>query len=373
MRTVLVLSLLSTVALAAPCPTRANWPTAEWPSATDQTATARAAQIKAMEDYAFTLTGTDEQRLGLRTDGVVIVKGGTIIYEKYARGWDASKRHISWSVAKSFSSALIGVSVQRGVLSLDDSVCTHVKTLRDELCKIKVKDVIEFASGLHWQEEYENSGYQVSSVISMLYGVGHTDWLKFYADHKFDAEPGTRWQYSTGEAMFLSEIARQALKASLGDDWAYAGLFNPIGMKSATLNTDLKGVPGGGSFIYATPRDYAKFGYLYLNDGCWAGERLLPEDWVSRSTTMSNSFATSAPQSEDTPNGWMWWLNQKPPKRDDRPWKDAPADAYTAIGHWGQYIIVVPSLDVVIVRTGDDRDDGLDLAKFVPLALAVAQ
>lgn len=359
--------------LAAPCPTRTSWPTNDWPANTAATATARSAQIKALEDYAFTLTGEDSERKGLRTDGVVIIKSGTLIYEKYARGFDASKRHISWSVAKSFSTALMGVAVNKGAANVSDSICNYV-IARPELCPVTIQHIMEFGSGMHWQEAYENESYQFSSVISMLYGEGHKDMIKFFLSHKKTSEPGTTFNYSTGEAALVSEVARQAgLKAGLDPDWFWTEFFTPIGMKSAVFQGDARGQPAGGSYVFATPRDFARFGYLYLNDGCWADRRIVPEGWVKSSTTMSNTFKVGAPDSEDTPNGWMWWLNEVAPKKGARPWKDAPADTYVAIGHWGQYIVVVPSLDVVVVRTGDDRDEGLSLNTFIPLALEVAK
>src|SRR5687767_6262717 len=113
---------LAVSASAAPCPIRNQWPTTEWPSRVEAVATARAGEIKALEDYAFTLTGTDRERLGLRTDSLLVIQNSEVIYEKYARGWDASKRHISWSVNKSITSALTGVAVAEGALSIDDSI-----------------------------------------------------------------------------------------------------------------------------------------------------------------------------------------------------------------------------------------------------------
>jgi CubicO group peptidase (beta-lactamase class C family) len=179
--------------------------------------------------------------------------------------------------------------------------------------------------------------------------------------HRKLQAPNTRFNYSTGEAMLVSEIVRQAgIKKGFDKNWFWSDFFDVIGMKSAIFEGDIKGAPGGGSYIFATPRDYARFGYLYLNDGCWDGKRVLPEGWVSSSTTMSEVFRTGAPESEDTPNGWMWWLNQVAPKTGVKPWKDAPDDAYSAIGHWGQYVTVVPSKDVVIVRVGDDREFSVD-------------
>src|SRR4051812_23027469 len=118
------------LSLLAVCPTRSSWPTTEWPAQISDTARARATEIAALEQYAFTLTGADADRVGLRTDSVLIVKGGTIIYERYARGFAANNRHISWSVAKSFSTMLVGVAANKGVLKVSDSISKYLTGVR---------------------------------------------------------------------------------------------------------------------------------------------------------------------------------------------------------------------------------------------------
>lgn len=371
----LLLALAAVAAHAADptCPTRSSWPTGEWPKSPVD-ATAKAAEIKALEDFAFTLEGEDGQRLGYRTDGLVIIKGGAIVYERYGRGFAETNKHLSWSVAKSVSSALVGVAVQQGALSLDDSICKYVRASAQAPCGITVKHTITFATGLSWQEEYEDQGYQVSSVISMLYGVGHRDQLKHVLTHRQATAPGEQWLYSTGDAHVAAAVAKVALERKVGKRAFWPLLFEKIGMKKVVFEEDALGTPLGGSMVYATPRDFAKFGYLFLNDGCWDGERLLPEGWVQASTTPSEAFVKYAPENEKTPSGYAWWLNRPVPQQNkDKPWPDAPDDAYAALGHWGQRIIVVPSQDVVIVRTGDDRQGSIDVNDLVKFSLPVAR
>ncbi len=365
---------LTTLVLAQNCPTRASWPTVEWPQNPVDT-TAKATQIKALEDFAFTLVGEDKERLGFRTEGLVIIKNGAIMYERYARGFDETKRHLSWSVAKSFSSALIGVGVYEHALELDDSICQHLPEFQGTpQCAITVKNAITFGTALGWQEEYENQSYQVSSVISMLFGSGHKDQLKHILTHKLVAEPGKRWSYSTGDAELAAAVAKRALIRGHGKDSFWTLMFDKIGMSRATFEDDEKGTPLGGSMVFATPRDFAKFGFLFMNDGCWNGERILPEGWVTESTTPSQLFIDSAPESETTPSGYAWWLNRAiRSKNKPLPWPDVPADAYAALGHWGQRIIVIPSEDVIVVRTGDDRVESIDVNELTKLSLAVVR
>lgn len=368
-------ALVAAGAFAAPCPPRStDFPTGEWESKPVD-ATAKAAAIKALEDYAFTLEGKDSERLGYRTNGLVIVKNGVIQYEKYGRGFDETKRHLSWSVAKSVSSAWVGIAVREGVLTLDDSICTVLTEWQGtDKCDITVKHAITFATGLGWQEEYEDQSYQVSSVIAMLFGVGRRDQLKHILGHKLAHAPGAQWSYSTGDAELASAVAKRALLRRFGPESAWKLLFEPIGMKRVTFEEDVKGTPLGGSMVYATPREFAKFGFLFLNDGCWAGERVMPEGWVKASTTPSEAFVASAGEGEKTPSGYSWWLNTATPSQNKpKPWPDLPDDAYAAQGHWGQRIIVIPSEDVVIVRTGDDRKGSIPVNELAKLALEVVR
>lgn len=353
------------------CPTRASWPTESWPEALVD-AGAKSADIAALEAFAFTLEGKDEERKGLRTDGLVIIKGGAVVYERYGRGFSASNKHLSWSMAKSVSSALTGVAVKEGALRLDDSICDYLPGYEGKaVCAMKVLDPITFATGLDWQEEYEDATYQVSSVLSMLFGVGHRDQLKHILTHRLSAKPGEQWRYSTGDAELASAVAKNALERKVGKGAFWTLLFDKVGMKTV-FEEDAKGTPLGGSMVYATPRDFAKFGWLFLNDGCWAGERLLPEGWVADSTKPSAAFLAYAPAEELTPSGYSWWLNV-PAHGNPKPWPDVPDDAYAALGHWGQRIVVVPSEEVVVVRVGDDREGSMDVNQLVKLSLAVAR
>jgi len=360
-------------ARAQSCPNRLYWPTEDWQSKAAATAESRHDAIKAFEDYTFKLEGKDADRKGVRTDGVVIVHGGYLIYERYGRGFTAKNRHIAWSAAKSFTGTLAGIAVAQNAVKLDDSICDFVGSLPDDNCRIQVQHLLEMGSGLAWKEIYENQSNQESSTLAMLYGQGHRDMARFVGQHRRSAEPGKVFNYSSGESTLLAAVVGAALRPRFGSEFAWTLLFEPIGMRNTAFEQDQAGTPAGGSFLYATPRDFAKFGYLWLNDGCWDGQRILPTGWVARSTQVADTYRTGQVKADET---WVfgrhWWINRAVPEQGkSKPWPDLPDDTYVASGHWGQYVVVVPSRDIVIVRTGDDRDETFDFATFVKLALTI--
>lgn len=358
----------------ADCPTRPYWPTDAFLERTAETAMARPAEIAALEQFAFTLVGSDDERKGARTDAVVIARAGEIVYERYARGWSADQRHYSWSVSKSVVNALAGIAVAAGLVALDDSVCKYVTLPRADHCDITLRNLLEFSSGLAWKETYEGESNQVSSVLAMLYGEGAADMLSFVAGHDSRDPPGATYMYSSGDSTFLAGVLHRPLSHAFGADYAWTQLFDVLGMSSATFESDATGAPVGSSWFDATPRDLLRFGYLYANDGCWDGARLLPEGWVAQSTAVSAPYRQRALDTApaDGTQGWQFWLNLAvPEQRQPTPWPDVPTDAFAARGHWGQSVTVIPSLDLVIVRTADDRDGSFDFDQFLKLAIAV--
>ena len=359
------------------CPAGVSHPGEAWPDVSAQVLSQKAEAITALEDYAFTLEGADEERRGIRTDGVVIIRAGELIYERYARGHDASKRHLSWSVSKSFTNALVGIAVGQGRLSVEDSLCKHlpwVSELGEDRCGITVRHLLEFSSGLDWQEVYEGASNQSSSVLSMLYGAGHEDAARFIASHALRDPPGESWMYSSGDSTLLMAVVQAVMEPEHGDRFPWTQLLDPIGMRSAVWERDRAGTIIGSSYLYATPRDLARFGYLLKHDGCWDGARILPEGWVSESTQVSEAMTKKRLHRDpDDVQGRQFWLNKPVPGVDDqRPFPDLPEDAFFARGHWGQSISVIPSWDLVVGRTGDDREGGFDLQRFLVLAREVA-
>ena len=362
---------------AAQCLPDVPYPGTDWPDATAATAASKSAAIATLEKYMFTIQGTDAQRLGIRTDGLLIIQNGELIYERYGRTFAAGNRHDSWSVSKSITGALVGIATQHGV-SVDDSVCKYLPQLTAATCAVKIRHLMEMSAGFQWDELYENESNQYSSVLATLYGEGHKDMSTFVGDHALANPPGTVWEYSTGNGILLAGAMDAAMKPVLGDRWEWTAFFNVIGMNNAIFERDAANRSVGGSLVFSRPRDLARFGYLYLNNGCWNGQQLLPAGWVQYAQQLSPPMGLGKTLDRGPTDvyGHLWWLNIPVAALGltAPPYPDVPQDAFFAEGHWGQYIVVIPSKHMVIVRTGDERDStALDVDTFVKDAMAVGQ
>lgn len=357
------------------CPTHLRYPATDWTDRLQAVAAERPAQVEALERYLFPpgLDRADPERRGLRTDGVVVVHHGEIVYERYAGGYGPTTRHLAWSVTKSFMAALAGVAVGEGVLSLDDPICEALPDLPAASCAVTVRHLLEFSSGFDWRETYEGEPPTTSSVLAMLYGQGRGDMARFVASHTLRDPPGSTYMYSSGDTNVLSAVVGAALSPRHGPEYPWAVLLDPIGMGGATWERDGAGTYVGSSYLFATPRDLARFGTLLLSGGCWGDHRVLPAGWVADATRQSMTGKRRIDWDHGDVVGRSLWLNARLPDDDVLPWPSAPDDAFAALGHWGQSIFVVPSADLVVVRTADDRDHSFDRDTFLSLVLALVE
>ncbi|MCB1141300.1 MAG: serine hydrolase [Leptospiraceae bacterium] len=338
---------------------RKYWPTDEWKSSTPEEQGMSSEALQKMEEYAFQTTGLESERKGIRTDGIVIIRNGYLVYEKYARGYSETSPHLLWSVSKSFANALIGIAVRKGILNIDDYAYKYFDIVPSETHKkIKIRHLLNMTSGLKSEEDYE-TGPLFSTVIAMLYTRGRDDMANFGFQLPMRAEPGTFVYYSSCDTNILMSILKTVAEEKDYGSFPWKELFDPIGMKNVSFEQDRSGTFIGSSYIYATHRDTAKFGFLYLNNGVWNGQKILPDNWVKFSRTPSEGYQTTVPYPDMETSQYtaQWYSNFAiPDKNLSPPWPDAPSDTFAALGHWGQIIFVIPSLDMVIVRTGDDRE-----------------
>ncbi len=343
---------------------RTYWPTLGWKVKSPGEVGMNAGALKKAMSYAFARTGDEKDRKGIRTDGVVIIHKGYLVHEQYARKFNAKTSHLTWSASKSFVNALFGIAEHKGLLKRSDLASKYYKAMSSGVAgKVTVQHLLNMVSGLCWSEGYEASPLK-STVIKMLYTAGREDMARFAVQQGMCFLPATRWYYSSGTSNLLMGLLRNIVTPSKFEAFVWKELFDRIGMKDVTWERDGSGNFVGSSYLYAPPRQLAKFGYLYLNDGVWNGKRLFPKDWVS--------FSTTTPKADPKGiYGAQWWLNTGRPKQGvSRRFPDAPADTFLASGHWGQYIFVIPSRDLVIVRVGDDRDKSFDRNTFLKLVLA---
>ena len=322
-----------------------NWPAEQW--STGPTVTGPA--LQALEAYAFP-PRDDTTRKGLRTDALLVIRDGQLIYERYAGPTTADTPHLTWSISKSLMAAVLGVAYGEGRFKLQDPVLKFYPALTKHPA-ITLADLLHWASGLDWQEDYEYAPLK-SSVVAMLYTRGHQDMAAFTANHDEYAKPGEAFRYSSGDSNLLSAALKNIVGPARYPDYPWTALFEPLGIRHAVWETDASGTFVASSYAYLTARDLARVGLLMARDGRWGDRQLLPKDWVAFNREPFDRY--KAHQDEAVPGG-HWWLNREADSA-ARPWLDAPADTFAALGHWGQTMYVIPSEKLVIVRYGDDRD-----------------
>jgi CubicO group peptidase (beta-lactamase class C family) len=276
----------------------------------------------------------------LNTYGIVVLYGDQIIGEQYAEGFNERSKLMGWSMGKSITSALIGILVRDGKLSLVDQAPVD-EWKNDDRASIKLYHLLQANTGLEWSESYFNP----HSTFHQMF-MFRDDKGGYALGQKLKHVPGEVFQYSSGTTNILSKIIRQKTGDSSYYKFPYERLFYKIGMRSVVLEPDAAGTFVGSSYPFATARDWARFGLLYLNDGYWYGDRILPEGYVAFTTTPS----TAALRGE---YGAQWWLNAGEANNpSNRIYPNLPPDAFWADGFEEQYVMVIPSKNLVVVRLG---------------------
>lgn len=287
------------------------------------------------------------------THAVVAVYNGEIIGEKYATGFDINSRLMGWSMTKTFTNAMIGILVRDGKLRVGEPA-PIAEWQQDERKNIKLENLLQATTGLEWNEGYFNPNSDFHTMF-----IRRDDKAGFAASRKPEFAPGENFRYSSGTSNILSRIIRQ----TVGDDeyyrFPYERLFYKIGMHRAIIEPDASGTFVASSYSYASARDWARFGLLYLNDGYWQGERILPEGWVEYSTTPS----TAAKKQE---YGAQIWLNKGEPGNPSNCYYiGLPNDAFVFDGFEDNSVVVIPSKNLVVVRLGVTHNGNFSLADLV--------
>ena len=324
---------------------------------------ARVAPLSAVADRLDQVVASafDHRTFGQDTEttGVVVVKDGRIVAERYREGFDLHTPQRTWSAAKSITGTLVGIAVGKGLL--DVNAPANIPEWRrpgDPRAKITLADLMHMSSGLY-------SG-RAGNRTDQLYFGGQAV-TETSTANPLEAPPGRRWRYANNDTLLIM----RSLHAAIGDDQAYLAfpfreLFLPIGMTRTTPETDWRGDYVLSSQVWTTARDLARLGMLYLNDGVWQGRRILPEGWTRFVATPALSQPDAGAGGKGPGYGAQFWLFG--------PKQGLPAGTYAALGNRGQYVLIVPSERLVVVRRGFDGgrpgDKQFDEAAFTAAVIA---
>jgi CubicO group peptidase (beta-lactamase class C family) len=316
------------------------WPAGSAATEVSQVEGIDMARLEKAVDAAFAEPGPDNLR---KTRAVVVVHDGRLVAERYAPGFHKDMPLLGWSMSKSVTNALVGILVKQGKLDImQPAPVAEWRKASDPRHEITLDQLLRMSSGLAFEEEYA----PLADATDMLFGS--YDFAAFAAAKPLEAEPDSKWYYSSGTANIVARIVRQTVEKDYGYyyQFLYETLFDRIGMYSAVVEPDASGTFVGSSYAHATPRDWARFGLLYLQDGVWEGERILPEGWVTYTTTPT----PGAPKGE---YGAHFWLNAgSPDNPKERRYPGSPQDVYEASGFQEQKVIIIPSKKLVLVRFG---------------------
>ena len=292
-------------------------------------------------DHAFEESDPDSMRW---TRAVAVIWNGRLVAERYAPWTSADAPHLGWSMTKSVTNAMVGALVLRGELELD-APAPIPQWSGDARAGISLDSMMRMSSGLEFEERYG----PLADATHMLFEV---DDAAAIARVKPLAVPiDTEFSYSSGTTNLLTWIVRQQFDSDQAyHRFPHEALFAPLGMRTAVFETDASGTFVGSSFLYASARDWARFGQLYLQDGVWNGQRLLPQGWAEYS-------GTATPTAMNGEYGAQFWTNAGPPNDPSaRPDPGVPTDAFKASGYQGQLVYVIPSRKAVVVRLGMTHD-----------------
>lgn len=313
-------------------PAGVEWPIGAWPEGSPDPA------VDAVVEQAF---GDPEIA---ETYAVVVAIGGRVVAERYGGALpsfthaptpvDEATPLLSWSMAKSFLHAAVGVLVGDG--RLDPDAPAPVPEWRrpgDPRGAITLRQLLQMRDGLRWNEDYVRA--EGSDVIEMLFGAGKDDVAAYAASKPLSAVPGTTYNYSSGTSNLVARCVGQLVGPGAATEaFLKQRLFDPLGMQGARVSLDAAGTFIGSSYLYCSARAMAKFATLYLRDGVFGGERLLPQGWVDG----ARRAVSVDRDEEDLHYSEHWWLDS--------------TGAFWASGYEGQRAIVVPDADAVIVRYG---------------------
>jgi CubicO group peptidase (beta-lactamase class C family) len=331
-----------------PQPSPVPWPTVEWTTAPPF------ADAKKLEEL-LQVTAAPRPRLG-ETRAVVIIHRGNLVAESYMPGFTRNTPLISWSMAKSVTHAMVGIAVRKKLIDIDKPMGNPLWPSSDERSQIPWRWWLNMIDGQDYHE-IDTKHQAKNDTSRMLFGEGRLDVAGFALTLPLVHKPGTYWNYNSAGINLVTDALERTMTPGAQPkdrrhyflDEMRNELFAPLGMRSAQPEFDAKGTFVGSAFVYATARDWARLGLLYLRDGVWNGKRILPEGWVD--------FArTKTPAENCDIYGAGFWIAAASGTGKPLP-SMGPRDMFRAQGHEGQIVAIVPSKDLIVVRLGKFDDD----------------
>ncbi|MCY1670243.1 serine hydrolase [Novosphingobium sp. SL115] len=311
--------------------------------------------------------GTDREALARAVDSlfaddagetraVVVMKGGRIVAERYAPGYHENTRFVSWSMAKTVTSVMIGMLVSDGRLRLDETAPVPAwQRTGDPRGEITLRQILQMRSGLRHAEAIDPI-YE-SDEVRMLFLDGRDDMAAYAENQPLESEPGRKFEYSTASSVILADLAARVLSPAPDPEsrrravaeYLRTRLFEPAGMKSMLPEFDRAGTLIGGSLIHGTARDWARFGEFLRHKGSVKGAQIMPRQWIDFMVT---------PSPREAQYGAQIWLNRRATNGEPTLFPDrGPKDLFACVGHLGQYVLVSPSSGLTVVRLGKTQDD----------------
>ena len=281
-----------------------------------------------------------------RTNSVLVVYKDHIIAEKYSDGLDENSPMLGWSMTKSVVSTIYGILNKQGKFELNDKVLIS-DWQNDSRKDITYNNLLQMNSGLEWEEDY----FSISDVTKMLYLETNMDQAQL--KNSLVGKPNETWNYSSGTTNLLSGYLLRRFFNTHQEylDFWYNELLDKIGMHSALIETDLGGSFIGSTYSWANTRDWAKFGLLYLHKGNWNGQQIIDSTWVK--------YVSEPTNDSNGKYGAHFWLNA------GGKYPDVPKDMFSANGFQGQYVFIIPSRELVVVRTGLNQNPDFDINAFL--------
>jgi len=299
------------------------------------------AELSAELDRAYELTFDKNVVWEKKTSALIVMKNGSVVREEYASGYDHNTKFLGWSMAKSVCNLLVGILVTEGQLDLEQSAL-YPAWEHDDRHQIKLKNLLKMNSGLDWTEQYGT----ISDVTQGLFS--EEDFVQFAFQKNLKHSIGSQWEYASGTTNLISGIIKRQFEEYQDYlDFPHSALFAKLELDDPIMETDESGNYIMSSYMWATARDWATLGQLYLDQGNYNGHQLIDENYMQWSVL---------PASCSDQYGSQVWLNLNTEK-----FPAAPTEAYWFGGFNGQYVIMVPSLELVVVRLGQNKEMPFDM------------